>query len=335
MPASRYSDYESGGSTSNERADDELIVTPYAEVEAEITSVFGTQSEYGQSLATVFNDVELIDGCLYYDPEKQKFKLFSWKSSNDMEPAERYEREGSASAEDASEFIRKTYFGNDKDYELIAARVPEIVDDDGEVLVESSSRTRSVDTETGEYAEWQDLGGDPVPVRDVISWFDGNSEAGASTTARVLAQTLTEYGDLAVEDEDDIDNWLHDTTAENVMRDDLEGQRVRFFVVRREGDEYTYSLPIVESADSGVQYQPDNRIGESEQAQEAAEQDDTTSGEYPEPIDDFVTDAGNLSMDEGRAEKLLTDLIEDDDSPLTQAMVEDHGGFDSIINEVV
>lgn len=336
---SRYADYEtndSGGDYDNE-PNPEIIFTPYSEIEANLASTFGTESQYGQSLGVVFENVQLIDGCVYFDPEKEKHKLFSWQSANDMSPEERYDRGEEPSAEDADEFIRRTYVNNDKEYELLAARVPEVVDDDGETIIEASSRVRRVDIGDGpddhEYSEFEDFGGDPIDLDDYIAWYDGSSETGTSVSATVLAETLTEYGDLAVEDEDDIHNWLHDTTGQNVLRDDLDGRRVRFFTITRDSENYTYNEPVVEDAETGARIRADNRIEESEGVQEAAEQD-SEDRSYPEPIADFIQSGRSLSLTEDRAHKLLNDLIEDDDNSLTTEMVEDAGGADVLVDEV-
>lgn len=331
---SRYATYDSGNSGQSTDYNAELIFTPYSEIEAEVASVFGTSSQYGESLGVVFEDTEIIDGCMYFDEEKGKYKLFSWQESNDMSPQEQLERGGDPHASDANDFIRKTYAGNDKEYELIAARVPEVTDEDGEVVIEASSVQREVIDEDGEfeYTDFEDLGGDTIPFEDTISWYSGSSENGPSVSSRELAEVLTEYGDLATESEDDIHNWLHDTSGGNVLREDLEGTRVRFFTVRRDGEDYTYNLPILEDAETGTQLQADNRIGDSNDAQEAAEAD---AGTYPEPIADYLDSGNRLDLDPERAKELLQELIEDEDNSLTQEMVDDYGGTGVLVSEVV
>lgn len=332
---SRYATYDSGNSGQSTDYNVELIFTPYSEIEAEVASVFGTSSQYGESLGVVFEDTEIIDGCMYFDEEKGKYKLFSWQESNDMSPQEQLERGGDPHASDANDFIRKTYAGNDKEYELIAARVPEVTDEDGEVVIEASSVQREVsEGEDGsfEYTDFEDLGGDTIPFEDTISWYSGSSENGPSVSSRELAEVLTEYGDLATEDEDDIHNWLRDTSGQNVLREDLEDTRVRFFTVRRDGEDYTYNLPILEDAETGTQLQADNRIGGSDDAQEAAEAD---AGTYPEPIADYLDSGNRLDLDPERAEELLQELIEDEDNSLTQEMVDDYGGTGVLVSEVV
>lgn len=340
MPQTRYDSYDSGA---DYEQNPEIIVSTYATVETDIGRVFGASSQYGQSLGVNFADVELIDGCLYADVDKQKFKLFSWRSANDMSPAELHERGEDPSADDASDLIRKTYAGNEKEYELVAARVEEVTDDDGNVLVEASSKVRDVEFtgDDAEFGDWEDYGGDPVDIGSFVSWF-GASDNGVSVTSRSLAETLTEYGENAIVDEDDPHNWLTDTSGDDILRDDLEGRRVEFFVVTRDGDQYTYNLPILIDTSTGERVQPNNRSGgdsgnssspsDNDAVQEAEAADE---GDYPEPIADFLGSAQGLNLTEERAEKLLTDLIESDDNAMTAEMVDDYGGMDTLIAKVI
>lgn len=330
---SSYQQYESSsGSTSDNDYDDdeshELILTPYATIEGELSAVFGVDSQYGQSLGVFRNDVDLIDGCLYFDPDKGKFKLFSWKGSNDMSPEERYERGDDPEASDANDFIRKTYAGNDKEYELVAARIPE-VEQDGEVIIEASSVARDVDVDAAEYGEFEDLGGDTYRLPfDTLTWYSG-SENGPSVSAREYAELTTTLGEDAIVDEDDINNWLSRTTGENMLREDLDDRRLRFFTVKRSGDQYTYNLPIIEDVETGARIQPDNRVGDSEQVQEAEQKD---TGTYPEPVADFIQSAQSLDATRDRAEKLLDDMVSED-NPLTAELVEEVGGRDEVLTQ--
>lgn len=338
---SRYDQYEDDGNSSENNP--EIIFTTYAEVEAEIGSVFGASSQYGESLGVNYEEVELVDGCLYYDGDKDKYKLFSWQESNDLSPEDRYEKSGEVpTADDASDFITKTYFGKTKEYELAAARVPEVTDEDGDVVFEASSKVREVQG-GGEFGEWEDLGEDRVPLGDFLSWHDGNDEYGPGVVARELSETLTQYGEDAVTSEDDIHNWLADTSGDNVLREDLEGRRVRFFIIRKEGDDNPYNLPVVEDLSTGEQIKPNNRqqeggtgnsdsaIGESDAVQEAAELD---AQSYPEPIANFISSGKGLDLTEERAVTLLTELIQDDDNALTSEMVTEHGGREVLVNQV-
>lgn len=342
MPTTRYDSYEEGGGDYEE--DTEIIFTTYCTVEADIDRVFGAGSEYGDSLGVNFTDVEIIDGCLYADLEKQKFKLFSWTESNDLSPAERFERGDEPSAEDASEMIRKNYAGNEKEYELVAARVDEVVDEDGDVLVEADSIQRTIefgDEGEAEFGEWEDLDGDTPTIDNVVSWFSGGDN-GPSVTAVNLAETLTHYGDNAVVDEDDVFGWLADTTGDDILRDDLEDRRIEFFVVSRDGEDYTYNFPVVKDVETGEQIRPNNRStesdtgnsdsAESEAIQAAAELD---AGDYPEPIADFLQSGDQLNLTEERADNLLDELMGSDDNAMTTEMVEDHGGKEALIEQVV
>lgn len=343
MPATRYDDYESDSSDYEDSP--EWKFGTYATIETTVDSVFGTATEYGNSLGIEFHDIELIDGCLYADPEKHKFKLFSWQESNDMAPVERLERGEDPDADDAADFIRKTYVGNEKEYELVAARVDEVVDDDGEVIVEADSKQRSVEfgDEPGdvEFGDWEDLGGDTVEWdHGAVAWYSGG-ENGPSVSSRTLAETLTRYGENAVVDEDDVHNWLTDVSGTDMLRPDLNDRRIRFFIVTRTGEDYTYNLPIIEDVETGEQIRPNNSGGgdtgnssssDSDAVAEAAALDE---GDYPEPLADFLSTAPNLNMNEDRANALLDDLVESSDNALTEDMLDDYGGRDTLIADVV
>jgi len=333
---SNYDTYETGGSSTSTDNSPELIVTTYSTFEGTLSATFGTSSQYGQSLGIAFEDVEIIDGCLYADTDKQKFKLFSWQDANDMSPQERLERGQEPSAGDADEFIRKKYAGTAKEYELVAARVPEITDEDGEVLVEASSRSRSIEfTDDGaDFGEWNDLEGMTVPFDDAIMWYSGTEENGPTISSKILAETLTEYGEDAINDEDSIYDWLADDTGQNVLRDELRGRRVKFFVVTQQGDQYTYNKPVVLDVDTDAQINPNNRQSDDEEGGGAAG-GSSQSESRPEPVADFLQSGQRLELNEERAHKLLEDLIEDPDNAMTREMVDDEGGADELVEQVV
>jgi hypothetical protein len=343
MSTTHYDSYDDG---SAESSDDntEVRFTPYTTIEAVIGGAYGSDSQYGQSLGVAFDDVELTDGALYADVDKGRYKLFSWQRAADMTPTERLERGDEPSVDDAPDFMRKTYFGNDKEYELVAARVPELTDDDGSVLVEASSKTRSVSftTDGADFGEWEYLDGDKPELPNLITWEDGTDENGATVTAQTIAETITSLGDDAVVDADDVYNWLADTSTDNILRDDLEGRRIRFFIVQRDGDDYTYNLPIIEDVATGERIQPNNRddgsdtgnsdSGTAQSVEDVAEQD---AGTYPEPIADFISSGRNLELTEQRANTLLDQMVEDSDNSITMDMVNENGGRDEIIGQVV
>lgn len=341
--STNYAEYESGNSADFEEAP-ELILTPYATFEGEVATTFGTSSEYGQSLGVVWEEIEILDGVLYADPEKHKYKLFSWQESNDLSPAERYERGDDPHAEDARDVITKTYFGEDKTYELVAARVPEVTDESGDVVVEPSSVQRDVEFGDAEgeieFGDFEDLGGDPVEFERALIWNGAQKDNGANTVSQVTAETLTNYGENAVLDAGDYQNWLIDTSKTNILRDDLDGKRITHFLVKKPGEDYSYNYPVFEDANSGVQIPPDNRpeggseaeqAGDSEEAQAAAEAD---SGSWPEPVADYIESSSRLDLTEERAANLLDDLIDDEDNSLTIEMVEDVGGREALVGQV-
>lgn len=345
-----YEQYQSGDSQSYET--NELITTPYSTVEGEFTRVFGSSSQHGQSLGINMNSPVLVDGGLYYDPEKDKYKLFSWREIRGVDNMEAIERGMEPEASDADLVLSKTYVGNQKTYELISARVPEITDDSGDVLVEASSRARDFapsDDGSLEFTEFEDLGGDKIPLGfDTISWYNGHKEYGPSASSKELAKMLTSLGEDIIEDENDLFNWLSDTTGENLLRDDLDGRDVAFFTVTETSDEgNVYHVPKVIDLNTGEEVVRNNRGGDSGNEQPSAgqsESDDSEelaaarerdAGSYPEPIADYIGSVRKLSVDEDRANTLLDELTNDSDNALTEEMIEDNGGRGEIIAQVI
>lgn len=333
---SKYDSY-SGDSGSNGYDNIELRFTPFTTVNVDVDRVFGSESQFGQSLGVNFENVELEDGALYVDPEKEVYKLFSWKDVAGLSISESLERGKEPTAADAPEIENKTYVGNDKTYELVAARVPEVTDPDGEVVLEATSRRRDVevnDDETIDAGDWEDLDGDLVEIGSTITWYNGSEEYGPSASAKSMLETLTTFGSNAVVDENDLYNWVPDTSGENILRDDLKDRRLRFFTVTKESENgYTYHDPIFEDLETGEQVTPNNRETESDAMADAREAD--SGGTYPEPVADFVSSGANLNLTRDRAANLLDELLEDEDNSLTEGMLEDSGGRDAIIEEVL
>ncbi|TQQ81890.1 hypothetical protein [Halonotius roseus] len=306
---------------SNDDSDDEydneesknLTVTPYAEIELTLDSVFGTSSDYGDVFGINASDVEIVDGCLYYDEEKDKYKVFSWKSVVGMNPGD-----GEFTADDANQFLVKTYGSTEKRYELIAAVHP---DHD-----------------------------EPVGMGDAIMWYGGSQKHGPKSAAKSLAQILSAPGrEMVIRDAEgdvsrDIDNWLADTSADNVLRDDLAGRRFAFFEIKKDSNtsDRKFHHPIVEDVKTGNQVAVNNSSTQSEieDAGEAAAATDggvppaeTTEG-VPEPISDFISSVQQFDdFSEDRASEILADFIGDESLPLTQDLVDDFGGEEAVMAE--
>lgn len=341
MPTTHYDTHETS-STGDYESNPEIKFRPYTTIDATLDSAFASDGEWGQSLSVNFTDVELVDGTFYVNANSGKYTLFSWKNVAEMSPVDRYDRGQEPSVEDAPEIVTRTYFGDTYEYELVAARVPEIMDDDNNVAVEATSKAR--DVTLTELDEWDDLSGDKVELPDVVHYFDANEDNGASVTSTATAEVLTTAGEDAIDDADDMHNWLNVPMGENILRDDLEGREIQFFIVQRDSDEtgYSYNLPIFVDLKTGERIQANNRSQEadsgnrnpeeSEAVQEAVEQD---AGTYPEPLAEFISSGRDLDLNANRAASLLDDMIEDGDNALTAAMVDDHGGRDAIIGQVV
>lgn len=341
----KYDSY--GGSSTGEYDNVELRFTPKSSVDATLDRVFGSGSNFGQSLGVNFSDVHLEDGALYFLPDGGYYKLFSWEQTTGFMPHEKVERGEEPTAEDADEILTKTYFGDQYTYELVAARVPEITDDDGNVVVEATSRSRElqgVEDGVPEFSEWMDNEGEKVRMNDdVITWWDGNSEYGASTSATSLLEKLTVYGQGSVVDGDDINNWLPDTSGDNILRDDLEGREVNFFVVRQESEDGNpYNLPIVVDNQTGEEISVSNRDGDSGNeesggdSQLVADAKEADEGDYPDPIAEFIESGRAMNMTHDRADGLLDELVSDESNSMTMEMIEDYfGDKESLIDEVV
>lgn len=333
-----YDQYESGETQSYDSV--ELRITPYTTIEVEVDAAFGTDSDYGQSFGVNLTDVTLQDGVVLVNPKgdgDNVYKVFSWKDVYGRSASETLERGDELTADEAPEVETRTYFGDTYTYELVAARVPEITDEDGDVVLEASSLYRPHEISGDgsiDFEETQDLGGEPVDLPDAVSWYNGNSDYGPSTTASVMARTLSEMGEDVIADDEDLFGWLADTSGDNLLRADLEDRRVQIFQVRRDGDEYSYNLPIIVDVKTGEQIQPSERgdSGNDDSGLESAREAD--AGSQPEPIAEFISSGRNLNLNEKRANGLLDELVGDTDSPLTGEMVDDFGGREALVEQV-
>jgi hypothetical protein len=325
-----YGNYDDGGSSENNsdnndggyddgEEDKNLILTPYAEIEGDLEKVFGNDNSFGQSLGISWENVELVDGCLYYDSEKNKYKVFAWKDVVGMNPGQ-----GDFSADDANQFLVKNYGGTEKRYELEVAVHPD-----------------------------QD---EPVAIGGAIMWYGGSDEYGPKSASKTLAQILTQPGrEMVVRDADgnvsgDNKNWLTETSAADVTRSDLKGRRFAFFEIKKDSNssDRKFHHPIVEDTATGTQVTANNNSDEGEtqgtlegdsEAETAAATDGgapaaQTEAGVPEPITDFVSSVGQFDdFTRERAANLLEDFIGDDGLPLTQDLVDEFGGEEAVLSE--
>ena len=351
MTSTKYDSYGNDGGDSYDN--EEVKFTTHASIVGTLNRVFGVDTPYGQSLGVSFENAKLTDGVVGYDTEKDKYKIFSWEEATGLSPMDRLDRGDTPTADDADDIIQKTYVGNSKTYDVIAARVEGFETEDG-TTVESTSRKRDVTVENGSVnaGEWEDLGGDPVPLFNTVTWFNGSEDYGPSATSNRLAKLLTSLGDDMVTDEDNIYDWLADVSGENLLRDDLEGRVVEFFKIPRESDNgYTYHVPIVIDASTGEEVQPNNRGDTGNESSGSTSASSTTANDsadseagntsaapesFPEPVADYIRTVTNIAdMDADRAGKLLDELIADPDNAMTQEHLDDSGGRDVVIQEVV
>lgn len=247
----------------------ELIPAVRSMVQGELTKFFGTDNEWGQSVGLTMTNVQLEDGGLYLDPEKGKLKTFSWDGILGVDQFDLLEDGEVLEASEAHERLSKEYAGNNKTYQLVGARVAEVVDDDGETVVPASSTFREFEwfgEGDAEFDGFEDLGGDLVPIHDeTITWFGADSEHGASASTSRLIGLLA--GPDFRGDMDTHTNFITDTSGDNILREDLQDRTVRFLVTRRTAEESgrEYNYPVVEDVKTGepVQYNYDEDEDES------------------------------------------------------------------------
>lgn len=328
-----YNQYESDSNDNSGNSGDDngepdlnLTITPYAPIEGDLVRVFGNSNAWGQSLGVAMENVELVDGVLYHDPEKGKHKVFNWEDVVGVMPSE----ENEVSADDANDFLVKNYGGTKKRYELV------------ESIVMAN-------------------GDDPVPIGNVIMWYGGSDQYGPKSASKTLAKILTTYGRDAVISEEDcveekwVHGWLSDDSGENILRPDLEGRRFGFFEVKKQSNQSDrkYHHPIVKDVATGAEVTVQNTsegqqstlegtAGEGEAEPEAVTDGGPSAApsaeneSVPEAIEDFISTARTLGYDEdrNRAATLLTDLIGDAGNDLTANMVSEFGGEEAVLDEV-
>jgi len=265
----------SGGSSGSGGGDYEpdksVKMVPYAALEGTLAKVFTNENNWGQSLAVKFEDVELVDGCLYHDPDKDNYKLFPWTSVVGVSPGE-----GDVTADMANQYLVRDYGGNQKRYELVAAVVPD-----------------------------QD---EPVTIGNTIHWYSGSQRPKAAS--KTLAKILTEPGnDLVVPEEDflakltpeqkqkveDDDSpygwvygWLTDTSGNDLLREDLRGRRFTFFEVKKDSNESDrkFHHPIVIDVETGLEVQANNAVDDSDGDQAEAAPAAADGGAVAAPTED-------------------------------------------------
>ena len=305
----------SGGSGGGDNIN--LTMVPHAAIEGDLVKVFGNDNSFGQSLGLSWENVELVDGCLYYDSEKDKHKLFPWKDVVGVSP----EEDDSLTADQANQYLVKNYGGTEKRYELVEAVVPET--------------------------------DEPVEIGDAIMWYSGSNEYGPKSASKTLAKILTKQGrDMVIPEEEStaeryIKGWLRDTSAADVTREDLSAPRFSFFEVKKQSNrsERQYHHPIVVDVQTGAQVTVANATDDEggdtsgtldgDSGSESGENEAASGDAVPEPIDDFISTCESLGFtDRDRAATLLGDLMADDGNDLTADMVDEFGGEDAVLDEV-
>lgn len=302
---------DSGNSGSGGSGGDDVKIkmVPHAAVEGELTKVFGNRNSFGDSLGLVWEGLEVVDGCLYKD-EKDTHKVFPWKEVVGIDPEEAED----LTADDANQYLVKNYPTGEKRYELVAAVVPEV--------------------------------DEPYEVGDVIMWYGGDKGSGPKPASVTLAKILTKYGNEAVVSKTD-DEWLVDTSKNDILRADLQGRRLAFFEVKKESNKTgrTFHHPVVIDTTTGsaVRVQNGGEQADTAPAADGADEAEVAAdggpevaeGDTPEPIEDFISTCESLNFtDRDRAETLLSDLVADEGNDLTADMVDGFGGEGAVLDLV-
>jgi len=318
----KYASYgdESGDNSgsSGDYGDDEQLTFKWninATFRGVLDSVFGADTQYGQTLGLKFRDAKVVDGVLMArlndDGNRDgTVKLLPWSSMP-------VRQDGDISADDAPELYTEDILGNTYRYELLAARV-----------------------------EGEDGGADPVEIgADIVLWEGGGKAP--SATAKVMAQIFTQAGPDVIVDRDDINNWL---TVNNIdARPELLDREFDVFKVEKKGEEHSFHSPIVVDTKTQEQVKVSQRAegstsGSSDSASEASgtsENGDTGSdapvgnGVMAGPVVDFVEFCTDFGLDdEAQILDNLHDMAGDSSNDLTKVMV-DEAGEDAILAEIL
>lgn len=331
MAAIDYDSYAEDSGSSGDYDDDEVDarISTNATIEGVVDKAFGTDPGWAQSLGVVFNDVTLVDGLVYGDVDKDTIKIFSWEDVSGFSLDGWVERGDEVSIDElADEIVAREYGQTNKTYELIGARIPEADDYGPETFMQDFTVTED-GVEIGDEVDVED---GPIPLPDLLQWHNGSDEYGVSASSKALVHLLTEEGGDLLNDTDDIQNWLNDTSGDNLLRRELEGRRLVYFSVMRDSNESDnqFKAPVLIDAQTGEEVFVSGS-GDSEAVEEGRAADE---GVYPAPVVEYINTGEALNLNEERAGDILDQLLEDDDNSLTPELVEEAGGRDELIGLV-
>lgn len=285
-------------------------ITPKVVIRGTLTRTFGTDQSWGQSIGLVFEDARLVEGCIYKDTEKDVYKGFAWDEVYGTMP---HEEGVNMTEDDALPKYKTSYGSTDKEYELVDARI------DGQ--------------------------SDPMPIGDgdIILWYGGTEDNGPKSASLRLGMLLHPDGNDNVLSEDDVHNWLGDTSGTNWLRDDLKGGEFDYFIEKRDSSEsdYQYHYPVLVKSSIGERVVPVGNSGANNSANDTVDESSSNTSEapvdsVPEPVDSFIGTAQQLDMDDDEEDKmaLLNDLIEDPENEMTVEMVDEIGGKTDVVEMV-
>ena len=340
----RYEQYESDGVESNDSNDNSdsydddpqaFQIAPYSTIEGVPQRLFGTDSPYGETSAVVWDDVELIDGAVYENDANGKWRLFSWQDVAGRPVSSFLEDGNDFTADRAQQYMRQTYGSNDIEYSLVMARVPEQVTESGEVIQEPTA----VAVDDGSMVE---INPESVSLPEIIIWQSANGDA-PSAGDRTTVKYMAEQGHDIVQEDYGDGEWLTDTSGNDFLRDDLRGRRLQYFLVKKQSNasQYMFTHPVLWDVELEQEVRIKNSQspdgdGEASGADGASESSASPSenGSTPAPLGRFYTQAAGLELDESGAFRLLEDMVEGENG-LTQEMVDNNGGEQAVVNEVL
>jgi len=313
-----YGDGDSANDNSSDYGDEEQLAFKWntnATFRGVFDSVFGADTQYGQTLGLKFRDATVVDGVLMArlgddGGRDGTVKLLPWSSM----PVRLDE---DLAAADAPEIFTEDILGNTYRYELLAARVEEANDP-----------------------------AEPVEIgADIVLWEGGGKKP--SATAKMMAQIFTQAGPDVIVDREDINNWL---TVSNIdARPELLDREFDVFKVEKEGDKHSFHSPIVVDTKTEEQVKvsqraedsTDDSSGSESQASDSsgngAGDDDAPvgGGEMAGPVVDFIEFCTDFGLDdESQILDNLNDMAGDSSNDLTTGMV-DNAGEEQILDKIL
>ncbi|WP_372614457.1 hypothetical protein [Halomonas sp.] len=302
----RYSGYSGSGTGSGNSKDFDditLKLQKYSAIRVNGKRVNAFDSQYGDKFVIGFDDVEVLDGIVFQrDDKANTWKVFSPGKFFNVDPdtgkvyEQAEEDENEMSAQDILEHPRvlgfSETFGSDDYFYTPVGVVLEATED--------IAMNEDIDVESTD---------EPTIVVGEVSMLLSNK-----SWVRTLAKLLTEQGNNIIEKTENEDGnevavteshgWL--TTMDPELRAGIAGREMELFIIEEtqdfNGEEVTYTTPILLDSKTGERITIDNLDGEGDDdAQEAEEApaDDADTSDDDSPTDESEADEAADTDDEG------------------------------------